>query len=166
MKKFISKCYDLYDFFCRALIVVMVVLVIVSVFLRYIFGLTFIWAEEAITMLFVASSFYGAFLGLKENEHIQIDFLYVKFSPKVKIIIDIIINCVIFFVEFYMVKLSLFWIEKVGDVLTNGMRLPVKLFYSMIPISGTIMCIFCAITIVKLIISLINFNQSTTVEGI
>jgi C4-dicarboxylate transporter DctQ subunit len=165
MKKFMSKCYDLYDYFCRALILVMVLLVIASVFLRYIFGITFIWAEEGITMLFVASSFYGAFLCLAEGEHIQIDFLYQKFSPKLKNIMDIVIYCVIFFVEFYMTKLSLFWIKKVGDVLTNGMRLPIKLFYSMIPISCTIMCIYCVFSIIKEINKLVK-KEPTSVEGI
>jgi TRAP-type C4-dicarboxylate transport system permease small subunit len=143
----------------------MLLLVIGSVFLRYIFGITFIWAEEAITMLFVASSFYGAVLCIKENEHIQIDFLYQRFSPKVKAIMDIIINCVIIFVEFYMTKLSLFWIGKVGNVLTSGMRIPVKFFYYMVPISCTIICLYCVMSIVIQIKSMVN-NQQTTVEGI
>jgi len=143
----------------------MTILVIISVFLRYIFGVTFIWAEEAITMLFVASSFYGAVLCLKENEHIRIDFLYQKFSPETKKIMDIIINVVIFFVEFYMTKLSLFWIGKVGNVLTNGMRLPIKIFYSMIPISCTFMCIYCAVQIIIQVKNLISKKQNT-VKGI
>ena len=165
MTKITSTFYALYDKFCRVLILLMTILVIISVFLRYLFGITFIWAEEAITMLFVASSFYGAVLCLKENEHIRIDFLYEMFSPKIKEFLDIVINCVTFFVEFYMVKISLFWIEKVGDVLTNGMRLPIKIFYSMIPISGIFICIYCVMSIIKQIKSLICKKQ-TTVEGI
>jgi len=143
----------------------MTILVIISVFLRYIFGVTFIWAEEAITMLFVASSFYGAVLCLHENEHIQIDFLYQTFPPKLKAIMDIIINFVILFVAFYMTKLSIFWISKVGDVLTSGMRVPIKIFYSMIPISCTIMCIYCVFSIIKEINSLVK-KEPTSVEGI
>ena len=159
MTKLASIFYTLYDYFCRVLILIMLLLVIGSVFLRYIFGITFIWAEEGITMLFVASSFYGAVLCLKENEHIQIDFLYQKFSPKLKEIMNIVIDCVIFFVEFYMTKLSIFWIGKVGDVLTSGMRVPVKYFYSMIPISCTFICIYCVLNIITQIKVLVGKKQ-------
>ena len=148
MLKFLSRLYSLYDGLCRGLIFLMTVLVIISVFLRYVLGITFIWAEEAITMLFVASSFYGAVICVHENEHIRIEFLYEKFSPKVRQIMDLVIDVVILFVEFYMTKLSLFWIDKVGNVLTNGMRIPVKFFYSMIPISCSIICVYCGIRVV------------------
>lgn len=163
MTKFASIFYTLYDYFCRVLIFLMLLLVIGSVILRYLFGITFIWAEEGITMLFVASSFYGAVLCLKENEHIRIDFLYESFSTKTKKVMDILINCVIFFVEFYMTKLSIFWIGKVGDVLTSGMRVPVKYFYSMIPISCTFICIYCAINIIIQIKELVSNKQTSEV---
>jgi C4-dicarboxylate transporter DctQ subunit len=142
----------------------MTILVIVSVFLRYVLGITFIWAEEAITMLFIASSFYGAVLCVHENEHIRIEFVYEKFSNKIRQIINIIIDCIILFVEFYMTKLSLFWIGKVGNVLTNGMRIPIKYFYSMIPISCTIISIYCIIRIVLQLYTL--FTDKKIVEGI
>ncbi|MGD1821535.1 MAG: TRAP transporter small permease [Pleomorphochaeta sp.] len=163
MSKILSHLYAFFDQACRCLIFLMTILVIISVFLRYVLGITFIWAEEAITMLFIASSFYGAVLCVHEDEHIRIEFVYEKFSPKVRKIMNIIIDFVILFVEFYMTKLSLFWISKVGNVLTNGMRVPIKYFYSMIPISCTIICIYCVISIIVRIYSLITNKQ--IVEG-
>lgn len=164
MSKILSRLYSLFDQICRCLIFSMTILVIVSVFLRYVMGITFIWAEEAITMLFIASSFYGAVLCVHEDEHIRIEFIYEKFSPKVRQIMNIIIDFVILFVEFYMTKLSLFWIGKVGNVLTNGMRIPIKYFYSMIPISCTVISIYCVISIIVQIYTLATGKK--LVEGI
>ncbi|MCK7482867.1 MAG: TRAP transporter small permease subunit [Candidatus Moduliflexus flocculans] len=46
--------------------------VIISVFLRCVFGVSFAWAEELMTMVFIATTFFGAALGLREGEHIAI----------------------------------------------------------------------------------------------
>ena len=151
MSKTLFRIYSIYEKVCRSLILLMTLFVIVSVFLRYVLGITFIWAEETITMLFIASSFYGAVLCVHENEHIGIDFVYQKFSPKVRQVMDIIVDAVIIFVQFYMVKLSLNWIAKVGSVPSKGLKIPIKYFYSMVPISCAIICVYC---IVRMIIRL------------
>lgn len=164
MSKFLSRLYFIYDNLCRCLIFLMTILVIVSVFLRYVLGITFIWAEEAITMLFIASSFYGAVICVHENEHIRIEFLYEKFTPKFRKIMDIFIDIVIAFVQFYMTKLSFFWISKVGNVLTNGMRIPIKYFYSMIPISCSIIFVYCVIRIIIQLYSI--FTNKQIVKGV
>lgn len=56
---------------CILLMGIMALSVIISVFLRYVLGITFVWAEEAITYFFIATTYFGAILGVKENEHIR-----------------------------------------------------------------------------------------------
>jgi len=164
MSKFLLHLYSIYEGICRTLILLMTIFVIASVFLRYIWGITFIWAEESITMLFIASSFYGAVLCIHEKEHIGIDFFYQKFSPKIRQLMDIVIDLVIVFVQFYMIKLSLFWISKVGNVPSKGLKVPIKFFYSMVPISCLIIFIYCVIRIIIHILSLLPKKQH--VEGV
>ncbi len=46
--------------------------VIISVILRYVFSIAFVQSEELLTMVFVATTFFGAALGLRESEHIAV----------------------------------------------------------------------------------------------
>ena len=46
--------------------------VIISVFLRYFFSIAFVQSEELLTMVFVATTFFGSALGLREGDHIAI----------------------------------------------------------------------------------------------
>src|SRR6056297_3645711 len=57
---------------CIYLTGILALTIIFTVFLRYVFGITFVWAEEVITYLFIGTTFFGAALVTKENEHISI----------------------------------------------------------------------------------------------
>jgi TRAP-type transport system small permease protein len=154
MNRILSKTMVYYDYFCRILLLLMSLLVVTFVFMRYLFGITFIWAEEAITMLFISTTFFGAVLGVKDNEHININF-FVELIPKsIRRYIDIFSDFIILGVQIFMIYLSLEWIGKVGNVLTKGLRLPIRYFYYMMPISSILIGIFCVISIVKRITAL------------
>ena len=46
---------------------------IVAVLLRYIFGIFLFWSEEAIIYLVIYSTFLGAVITLRHNEHVNVD---------------------------------------------------------------------------------------------
>lgn len=50
-------------------------LAIIGVILRYVFGSVIFWAEEAIIYLVVFSTFMGAVVTLRHNEHVNVDIL-------------------------------------------------------------------------------------------
>ena len=145
----ISKTMEYYDYFCRILLLLMSLLVVTFVFMRYLFGITFIWAEEAITMLFISTTFFGAVLGVKDNEHININFFIDLIPNSIKRYIEIFSDLIILGVQVFLIYLSLDWIDKVGNVLTKGLRLPIRYFYYMMPISSILIGIYCVFSIVR-----------------
>ena len=46
---------------------------IVAVVLRYVFGIFLFWSEEAIIYLIIYSTFLGAVITLRHNEHVNVD---------------------------------------------------------------------------------------------
>jgi TRAP-type C4-dicarboxylate transport system permease small subunit len=154
MKRMLSKLFDYYDYFCRILLLLMSLLVIVFVFMRYLFGITFIWAEEAITLLFISTTFFGVVVGMRTHEHINISILVDLFSPSIRKYIDIFTDLVILGVQVFLVRLSLAWISKVGNVLTKGLHIPIRFVYYMMPISSFLIGIYCVVSLVKRIGSL------------
>jgi TRAP-type C4-dicarboxylate transport system permease small subunit len=123
------------SFLCISLMGSLSFLVILCVILRYVFSISFVWTEELITILFLATTYFGLVLGVKHNEHIQIEFLTEKYGQRGKAISDVIIGLIVIFVQIIVFRASIVWIQKVGNVLSPGMRIPNKMIYAMFPIS-------------------------------
>ena len=159
-----NKIAKIYEQFCHVLLGLMVSLVIIFVFLRYFFGVTFVWAEELITMLFISTTYFGAVIGIARKEHINISFFYDLFPKKVQKYADILNHIVILGLQVALTIVGFHWIGKVGNVLTTGMRLPIKYFYYMMPISTVLIGIFCIIHITSVILNNKNFIASTDIN--
>jgi TRAP-type transport system small permease protein len=161
---FLKKIAKSYEIFCRILFLLMTTLVITFVFLRYFFGVTFVWAEEMITMLFISTTYFGAVLGMQNKEHINIGFFSDLFPKKAQFYVEILNHLIILGLQIAVAVISMKWIDKVGNVLTNGMRLPIKLFYSMMPISAVLIGGYCVIHIVIHIMNKNNGSLPVTVK--
>ena len=72
----------------------MAIFVFANVLMRYFFHSGLTWAEEISRFLFVWLIFLGSIVGFKANEHLGIDTLVRKLSPKGKRVL-FIINCLI-----------------------------------------------------------------------
>lgn len=117
-----------------ALVFILATGVMISVFLRYVFGVSFAWAEELLTMTFIGTTFFGSALGIREEEHISLGI----FKPKNPIlrrlfigINSILLILILSFVFYY----SLQWIAKVGSVPSPSMGIKYLYFYIMVPVS-------------------------------
>lgn len=143
MKNTLEKFVEVYEIFCRILLLSMSVLVISFVFLRYFFGITFVWAEELITMLFISTTYFGAVLGMKYKGHINIGFFIEQLPGTMQRVVDIFNHLIILGLQIAIIILSANWIGRVGDTLTSGMRLPIKYFYYMMPISSVLIGCYC-----------------------
>jgi TRAP-type C4-dicarboxylate transport system permease small subunit len=139
---------------CLIVTALLAVVVILSVFLRYVLGITFVWAEEVITMLFIATTFFGAALATKEDEHIGIPALLEAVSKPVRKVLTIIGLAISIAVVVFLFHRSLNWINKAGDLVTPGLRVPERYFYYMIPISAVLMAFYCLRRIFALLLNL------------
>jgi len=118
------------------LISLMALSVIVSVFLRYVMALTFVWAEEVITMLFVSTTFFGAVIAVNYDEHIAISTVIDLLPQGLRRAAVILGLLVVLGVQLTLLVTSISWISQVGNTLTPGLRLPIRYFYIMVPISS------------------------------
>ncbi len=123
--------------FLTILVGVMASGVMVSVLLRYVFNIAFAWSEELLTVVFIATSFFGAALGIREKEHITINF-FEKSSPKLKIAMNTIAMCAVIVVAVVVFIKSLEWIQRVGSVPSPATGIPNGTFYLFVPFSFAI----------------------------
>jgi TRAP-type transport system small permease protein len=141
LEKYFLKFDSILIKFCVFILGIMGVLVILSVILRYIFGISYIWLAELITCLFVITVFFGAAIAIKREEHIKIDFFIKKIPEKVQNIISIIIEIMIISIQIQVIKSSLHWITKVGSTPIPGLYIPSKYIYLILPL-GAMFIIF------------------------
>lgn len=120
----------------------MATMVVLSVIMRYVFNLTYVWSEELIIYLFVATTYFGSILCVREMEHIDIPFLWGIMPKAGKHIIDVFVGLVNITIQIGLAYFSYTWIEKTGSSLTTGMYIPLYTVYIMFPICFFLMAIY------------------------
>ncbi|OPL17511.1 MAG: hypothetical protein AVO38_00565 [delta proteobacterium ML8_D] len=134
----------------------LVVLVILSVFLRYLFNISFNWTEELIVFIFIATTYFGIILGVKWDEHIKVSILVDKLPPKVKIFFDVAISIITLITVIVAAYLSLGWIEKVGAKISSGLKIHYSTVYYMLTISFVMVAIY---ELREIVLKFVNFKK-------
>jgi TRAP-type C4-dicarboxylate transport system permease small subunit len=122
------------------LLVLMVVLVFLGVFFRYVLGASLAWYDEFASYLLVWLTFYGAVAASYRGRHIGFDLVVNRFRPSTGRVAGIIAE--LFVLGFQVVLFYYGWIltQKMGD--ETAVSLPwVKMawVYSVLPIAGGLM---------------------------
>jgi C4-dicarboxylate transporter DctM subunit len=108
------------DWFAALAVVVMTLLVFFQVVNRYIIGWIVPWTEEVSRILFIWTTFVGAYIALKANSHISVETFFKRFSPKNQ---EKISNILIFLVFYFLGYL--FWLSLKVIPATFGVTTPV-----------------------------------------
>ncbi|MBI9094250.1 MAG: TRAP transporter small permease [Sphaerochaeta sp.] len=152
MNKFILVVDNVLSILGKALVAVLACGVIISVILRYVFSIAFVSSEELLTMVFVATTFFGAALGLRENEHIAVNNFTAMMSDKLKRLCSILVQVFIIIVSAVMIYYSIRMIQKVGGVPSPATGIARGFYYSLMPISFVITIFYAVVNILKLYI--------------
>lgn len=134
----------------------MCIMVILSVGLRYIFNITYVWSEELIILLFISTTYFGSILCVKEKEHIDIPFFREKASANLGFVMDVFICLVNITIQIALLYISINWINKTGSSTTAGLKIPYYYIYSLFPLSFGSMAIYTIRRLVHLIIEKIK----------
>jgi TRAP-type transport system small permease protein len=140
MERFFRQFIDLIEWWSMLLMVLMVVLVCLGVFFRYVVGASLAWYDEFASYLLVWLTFYGAVAASYHNRHIQFGTVVERFPPHTRRKIASIAE--LFVLGFNVVLFYYGWLlmQKMGDE-TAVSLVWVKMgwIYSVLPITGAIM---------------------------
>ena len=135
---------------CILLVAVLTLGVIVSVILRYVFNISFVQSEEAITLVFIATSYFGMALGIRENDHIAITYFSERLPGGLRKAVQVFVMLVIIGTNLIIFKYSQVWIQRVGAIPSPALQLPWGWFYSMVPVSSVIVIFYALVNIAAL----------------
>jgi TRAP-type C4-dicarboxylate transport system permease small subunit len=151
--KYFRRLVDLIEAWAVLLLVLMVLLVSLGVFYRYVLNASLSWYDEFASFLLVWLTFYGAVVASYRRRHIGFEIVVDKLTPAARKIVELIAeSCVLGFqaVLFYHGWLLT---QRMGDETTVSLVwVQMRWIYSVLPITGALM----------LIISLMRFATIAT----
>jgi len=138
------------DYGISFLLLTMTILVAISIFLRYVLNIGFVWVEELVRFIFVYLTFCGAAIALNKKSHIKID-IFVKYLPfKMQKVIAIVINFGIAAFSLILLITGIQLIERVGYVTSAGLRVSIGYAYVSIPLGAGAMLMVTVKRIIKI----------------
>ena len=140
LEKSIAKAVDVVGILTSILLLLMVLNVSFDVLMRYVFHNSSVGMQEMEWHLFAVIILFGVSVALKDEGHVRVDFLYDRFSPKKKAIVNICgtvfflipVALLIFFGSFEFVRDA--W--EINEISEDPGGLPYRwLIKGMIPLS-------------------------------
>ena len=153
VKKIFNGIESFLEHVCMFTLVVMVVLIFVQVFCRYILKFTPRWSEETAVILMIWVAFIGMALGVKRGIHLTITF-FVELFPKLlkKIILIADELCVMVF----GIVIIIYGIDLVYNTMDSTLaatQLPSSVIYAVLPVAGVLIVIYTFARAINLILN-------------
>ena len=118
------------------IILVLVSLVIFySVLLRYVFKSPLAWSEEVARYMFIWMVFLGFSIAEKSGDHFKIEVFIEMVPAKVRLIIEVILNMLIFYALFVLFKEGIKYYDQGKSGLSTILQMPLNYIYVALPIS-------------------------------
>lgn len=138
----VKKFFDQFEEIVGAIMFVAIFAILVAqIVSRQVFNAPLIWSEELAKVLFIYVGMLGVSIGIKTDQHVMIDFLYNKFSPKTTKIVFTIIQIIVFISLVTMVFLGyrLFMRKKMFEMI--ALKISAGWMYASLPTIGTLMLV-------------------------
>ena len=152
MERIFRRLIDLVEWWAMLLLGLMVVLVCLGVFFRYVLGASLAWYDEFASYLLVWLTFYGAVAASYRQRHIRFETVMDRLMPQTRKRWAIVAE--LFVLAFQIVLFHYGWLltRKMGDE-TAVSLVWVKMgwVYSVLPITGGLMLIISAQRLLTLI---------------
>ena len=132
------------------------VLVIFAVIARYFFSLSWKQLAEFNTTLFAFTTFWGMGINVIKDEHVMIDILYDNVKPARKRWLAILNYLIVLGVDLVFTWQGFKYVGVAGKQISQGMEIPMKYMYGIMPLCG----VLCAVCVVIKILMLYKADVS------
>lgn len=135
------------------------IIVIFTVFSRYLFNYVASWSEEVPRYLLVWSGFLGAALAVRQKEHIGFDYIYNKLPPTGQKILSLLLNLGIAVIGLIMLVYGIDFVKQFGGDWMESIPFTNIWFYISLPVSGALILLYVLRDEIKGIIALLNRHE-------
>ena len=108
-------------------------------FTRYVLNDSAAWTEEIARYLLIATAFVGAAVGVRKNNHIQVDFLYRLLPPTLTRPLSTFVDIVRILFFGYCVWLTIALMQKIGSSRMAIIDWPIGILYAFVVLGFVLM---------------------------
>src|SRR5919106_2857272 len=152
MERIFGRLIDLIELWAMLLLVLMVVVVCLGVFFRYVLGASLAWYDEFASYLLVWLTFYGAVAASYHHRHIGFETVVSRLMPNTRRIVEVVGELFVLGFQFVLCYYGWHLMQKMGD--ETAISLPwIKMgwVYSVLPITGGLMLLISVGRLLRLI---------------
>lgn len=169
MLKAYSKFMDGLVMVLKAVIVIMVIIMVGSMFyqviLRYFFSKANAWSEELARLMCIWVVMLGAAVATRTHAHLQIDVLLNLIPERSRHLVTAIITIVSLLFILAMLKYSVDLCNSVGTATSAGLRMSKKYIYLCLPVGFAMIALVSVEVIMKSLHDFFHFEK-TDEEGL
>lgn len=142
--KLMGLLFKLIRAMLAAALVVMVIVTSMEVIRRYIFGLSFVWAEELVKFLLVGVTFLGGAAAYRAGGMAYLDLITSRFSGRAAQISGLVNNTIVIVVCAYLTYqgFSYTFSPMVSRMFSTGLKLNMVFVYITIPLGFLFIILF------------------------
>ena len=140
------------------------VLVIFSVIARYFFSLSWKQLSEFNVTLFAFTTFWGMGINILKDEHVIIDIFYDRVKPSIKRWLAVGNYIIVLIVDLVFTYQGILYVGVAGKQISQGMEIPMKYMYGIMPVCGVICAVCILIKIMILITEDLSYFESKNKE--
>lgn len=150
MEKFYAWAIRGMEYLVIGLVGALAILVAVEVFFRYVLNASISWYDEFAGYLLVWLTFWGAVLALDRGRHIGFETLVGRFPIPVQKLTTTIVYLLIIIVQAVVVHYGWMLTTQLTGETTITLPIPIGVIYLVLPVTGALMLLICAIRIVQI----------------
>lgn len=151
MRRALAGVVRLVEWWSVLLLVLMVGIVVVGVFFRYVLGASLAWYDEFASYVLVWLTFYGAVAVSYHRRHISFETLAERLGGTGRRVVNVVAETLV--LAFQVVLAYYGWVALDAMAFDTAVSIPwvrMTWVYSVLPISGTLMLVISAVQLADL----------------
>jgi TRAP-type C4-dicarboxylate transport system permease small subunit len=133
------------DWLLAGLFSLILAIILLSVFFRYVINHSLFWSDEVVRYCFVWFILLGAALTLRDRRHLRVEYFVEHFPAKLKRTAEYISLLLIAAFSIFLSVAGIMWVKETQGTYTSALGLPLNLvFYAALP-AASIMSVWFAV---------------------
>ena len=153
MDRLLRRFVHLVEWWAVILLILMVTVVSLGVFFRYVLESALVWYDEFASYLLVWLTFYGAVVASYRQRHIGFEVVVGRFERGTRKIVDIVGECFVLGFQFVLFYYGWQLTEKMGDeTAVSLVWVKMSWVYSVLPITGGLMFLISLVRLIEIVL--------------
>jgi TRAP-type C4-dicarboxylate transport system permease small subunit len=133
------------DWVLVGLFSVILVIIVVAVFFRYVVNQSLFWSDEVVRYLLVWFTLLGTALVLRDRRHIRVEFFVEHVPHSLRRTVELAGLMLVLAFNVFLVVAGFLWVRQTAGTYTPALGLPLNwIFYAALPLTAALCCYYAA----------------------